>query len=44
MVKMGAYWKWPEKKDEIWYEKRDVIKIIEPPVVASSRGQFSFKF
>lgn len=40
--KMGAYWKWPDKKDEIWYRKNDVIKRIDPPVVVGSWGQFSF--
>lgn len=44
MEKTGSYWRWPENKDEIWYEEKDIIKTIYPPIVVGSRGQFSFDF
>jgi len=38
----GQKWKWPVNKDEILYEKSNVLKKITPPVPVGSRGQFSF--
>ena len=42
MEKSGKFWKWPSKRDNIFYFCKDVIKKIEPPTVAGNRGQFKF--
>ena len=43
MHKSGKFWKWPEfGRDKIWYTVENVVKKINPPVVAGNRGQFSF--
>ena len=42
MEKSGKYWKWPQKRDNIFYFCKDVVKKIEPPTVAGNRGQFEF--
>ena len=43
MHRSSKFWKWPEfGKDEIAYAFEDVVKKIDPPTVAESRGQFSF--
>lgn len=31
-------WRWPEKKDVIWYQMKSVVGKIDPPTVANSRG------
>ena len=42
MHKSGTNWKWPSPVDRISYRKEDVVKIISPPKVIGSRGQFAF--
>ena len=42
MQKSGKFWKWPSKRDNIFYYCKDVVKKIEPPTVAGNRGQFVF--
>ena len=42
MHKSGKFWKWPTSADKIYYPLENVKKVIEPPEVAGSRGQFSF--
>lgn len=42
MRRAGKNWKWPNEKDEIFYEKSQVIKRLATPIVAGSRGQFTF--
>lgn len=43
MRKAGKNWKWPDARDEIFYEKTQVVKRLATPIVAGSRGQFSFE-
>ena len=43
MVKSGKHWKWPVQPDILSYNCSDIIKKINPPEVAGSRGQFLFK-
>ncbi|XP_063218661.1 uncharacterized protein LOC134528923 [Bacillus rossius redtenbacheri] len=38
MSRTGKYWKWPEKKDEIWYKKTAVIKMLPHPKQLSLGG------
>uniref|UniRef100_A0A6P7F082 Uncharacterized protein PFB0765w-like n=1 Tax=Diabrotica virgifera virgifera TaxID=50390 RepID=A0A6P7F082_DIAVI len=38
MVKTLNHWKWPEKKDELIYEKCDVVQTISEPKKINSRG------
>jgi hypothetical protein len=35
-------WIWPKKRDCILYDPKNVVALIEPPIVAGSRGQFTF--
>ena len=35
-------WKWPEHEDCIMYEKKNIIRKIQPPVPANTRGYFVF--
>ena len=35
-------WKWPEKRDEIWYDVADVIKKISQPMPVSNHGAYKF--
>ena len=39
-VKLG--WRWPVKKDEIWYKSNDIVRKITEPIPISSRGTFKF--
>ncbi len=39
----NKFWKWPKPIDKICYERKDVIKIINPPKVAGHRGQYVFE-
>lgn len=42
MVKSGILdWKWPDREDVMWYEKEDIIKIIDPPISKNDRGIYS---
>ena len=40
--KSGSFWKWPQPKDMIYYRKKDIVRIISPPIAAGHRGQFTF--
>ena len=42
MVRDGKFWKWPEVKDEIFYAKKRVLRVINPPTVVNARGHFKF--
>ncbi|KAL3286138.1 hypothetical protein HHI36_000650 [Cryptolaemus montrouzieri] len=33
-------WRWPDCKDEIWYDNVDVVKIINTPKAVNARGVF----
>lgn len=41
MFRTFKFWRWPEKKDAILYEWKDVLKKIDPPKIVSKRNQFS---
>lgn len=41
MTKALNHWKWPEKKDELVYEKDDVMQVISTPKKVTSRGTYS---
>lgn len=41
MVRTLKCWKWPEKKDEIWYTWDKIIGSIDPPQQISKRGLYS---
>ena len=43
MHRSGNYWKWPNKADEIFYKCQKIVKVISPPVVVGSQGQYSFQ-
>lgn len=38
MVKFQKSWKWPEKKDEMWYDWECIIGGINPPKQITKRG------
>ncbi|XP_013189681.1 uncharacterized protein LOC132903318 [Amyelois transitella] len=38
---VGNTYKWPEKKDKIFYEKSDIIEAISPPVLCNKRGFYT---
>jgi len=38
---VDCMFRWPEKKDAILYEWKDVLKKIDPPKIDSKRNQFS---
>jgi len=42
MHKCGAFWKWPLTEDRIFYDRRNVVKKLEPPEVAGTHGQCTF--
>jgi len=44
MHKSGQFWKWPSSADKIFYSMENVKKVIQPPKVAGSRGQFMFDY
>jgi hypothetical protein len=35
-------WRWPEKRDELWYQVTDVIKKLGQPIPVTSRGVYVF--
>jgi len=39
----GKFWKWPQKEDKIFYDQKNIVKMLRPPEVAGSRGQFVFE-
>lgn len=40
MCRIGNNWKWPEKEDCLWYDRKDVIKKISSPQPINRRGAF----
>ena len=36
-------WKWPKFSYKIYYERKNIVRTINPPKVAGNRGQFSFE-
>lgn len=36
----GSCWKWPQPKDTIFYHKKDIVRLISPPIAAGHCGQF----
>ena len=43
MEKAGPnHWKWPQKKDEIFYKLSELHKTLPCPIIQTSRGHFSF--
>ena len=42
MHKSGGAWKWPVKADKIFYPAESIVKRLNPPRAAGSRGQFVF--
>ncbi len=40
--KSGIGWKWPQSKDSLYYCKKDIVRLIGPPIAAGHRGQFIF--
>ena len=36
-------WKWPEKADYIYYVPSDIMKVIEPPMITSTREHYKFQ-
>lgn len=40
MQKSGSGWRWPGRKDEMWYKKCDVIRKINEPKKTSRRGLY----
>ena len=44
MHKSGSKnWKWPIDDDIIYYNASNIVKVLNPPEVVNSRGQFMFK-
>ncbi|XP_074037800.1 uncharacterized protein [Leptinotarsa decemlineata] len=41
MAKAGRWWKWPNIKDEIWYDHHEIVKKIEPSVEINKRGFYA---
>ena len=39
----GVYWKWPLKEDKIFHRKENIVKKLNAPDVAGSRGQVHFQ-
>ncbi|XP_030827949.1 uncharacterized protein LOC115928135 [Strongylocentrotus purpuratus] len=42
MEPVGKYWKWPTKKDAIFYMESKMITKLAPPEVVNNRGHFKF--
>ena len=42
MHKSGSCWKWPQPKDMIYYHKKDIKRLISPPIATGYCGQFIF--
>jgi len=41
MEKRLKFWRWPQRKDAIVYDWKDVLRKINPPKIVSKRNQFS---
>ena len=42
MTRAGSFWKWPTRKDVLFYKSTQIVKAISPPNLATSRGHFTF--
>lgn len=42
LYKSGSCWKWPQPKEMIYCHKKDIVRLISPPIAAGHRGQFIF--
>ena len=42
MERAGGNSKWPRREDNIYYSLENIVKLLQPPVVVGSRGQFQF--
>ena len=44
MVPSGTcYYKWPANEDAIFYDMKNVIRQLKPPIVKSARGVYEFE-
>ncbi len=43
MHKSANAWKWPRPEDKIFYPAAQIVRVINLPTVAGSRGQFVFE-
>ena len=44
MHKSGnSFWKWPAQEDNIFYTRENIVRNLDQPEVAGTRGQFLFK-
>lgn len=41
MIPLGKFWKWPQQKDIIFYQRDKFIQKISP-IVVNAHGHFSF--
>lgn len=39
----GNTYKWPEKPDKMWYQRKDIVESISPPVLINKRGFYNVK-
>ena len=39
----NSFWKWAVQEDNIFYTIKNIVKTLDQPEVAGTRGQFSFK-
>jgi len=40
MIKSGRFFRWPERKDEIWYRLTDVKTLTETVIPVTGRGDY----
>ena len=40
MVPYGKQWKWPLRKDEMFYEDRDIVMALKSPIRRGNRDIF----
>jgi hypothetical protein len=43
MHKSGNAWRWPAKDDKIFYDRQNILRVVNPPKAAGNRGQFLFE-
>lgn len=39
----GNTYKWPEKPDKMWYQRKDIVECISPPILINKRGFYTVK-
>ena len=44
MVRDGSYWKWPSQDDKIFYERKQMKKMLQPPVMVNARNYWGATF